>query len=201
MMRENNRMVLPGEEVGISEEYIPGEGTYESGGRIYSAVVGELELDRKDMVARVRGYNPPLELKPGDIVIGNVEDIRSSMVIIDAAMVEGKTRSITGETEGTVHISKVSEGYTQDIKREYHVGDIVRAKVLQVKPSLQLATNARDLGVIKARCTRCRSPLVKRGNELYCENCERAETRKISAEYDNVQVPIIQGIMKTAGPP
>lgn len=190
MMRENNRMVLPGEEVGISEEYIPGEGTYESGGRIYSAVVGELELDRKDMVARVRGYNPPLELKPGDIVIGNVEDIRSSMVIINAAMVEGKTRSITGETEGTVHISKVSEGYTQDIKREYHVGDIVRAKVLQVKPSLQLATNARDLGVIKARCTRCRSPLVKRENELYCENCERAETRKISAEYDNVQVPI-----------
>ncbi len=188
-MGENSKAVLPGEEVAISEEYIPGEGTYEAGGKIYAAVVGELELDRKDMVARVKGYNPPLELKPGDIVIGNVEDIKSSMVIINAAIVEGKKRAITGETEGTVHISKISEGYTQDIRREYRVGDIVRAKVIQAKPSLQLATNAKDLGVIKAHCSKCRGPLTLRGNELFCEACERSETRKLSAEYDNVHIP------------
>lgn len=185
---EKGKTVFPGEEVAISEEYIPGDGTYEAGGKIYAALVGELNLDRSDMVARVRGYNPPLELKPGDIVIGNVEDVKSSMVIVEVVAVEGKNRSITGETEGTIHISKVSEGYTRDIGREYRSGDIIRARVLQVKPSLQLATNARDLGVVKAFCSRCRSPLELKGRELYCQQDERSEPRKISTEYDNVLV-------------
>jgi exosome complex component CSL4 len=185
---EGSKTVFPGEEVAISEEYIPGEGTYEAGGRIYAALVGELELDRSDMVARVRGYNPPLELKPVDIVIGNVEEVKSSMVIVNVAAVEGKDRAITGETEGTIHISKVSEGYTRDIGREFHSSDIIRARVLQVKPSLQLATNARDLGVVKSHCSRCRSPLEVKGRELYCNHCERSEPRKISTEYDNVLV-------------
>lgn len=192
MKEKGQGPVLPGEEVAISEEYIPGEGTYESAGKIYAAVVGDLELDRKDMVARVKGFNPPLELKPGDIVIGTVEDVRSSMVILDSSMVEGKARGITGETEGTIHISKVSEGYTKDIQREYRMGDIVRAKVIQAKPSLQLATNSKELGVIKAFCGRCRSPLIMRGNELYCENCDRPETRKVSSEYDTVRLANVQ---------
>ena len=185
---EKGKMVFPGEEVAISEEYIPGEGTYEAGGKIYAAQVGDLELDRSDMVARVRGYNPPLELKPGDIVIGNVEEVKSSMVIVNVVAVEGKNRAITGETEGTIHISKVSEGYTRDIGREYRNGDIILARVLQVKPSLQLATNARDLGVVKAFCSRCRSPLELRGRELYCKQDDRSEPRKISTEYDKVLV-------------
>jgi exosome complex component CSL4 len=184
----SRKMVLPGDEVAISEEYIPGEGTYEAGGKIYSSMVGELELDKRDMVARVRGFNPPLELKQGDIVIGTVEDVKSSMVIISVVAVEGKTRAITGENEGTIHISKVSEGYTKDLSREFRVGDIVRAKILQAKPSLQLTTGSKEFGVVKAHCSVCRQPMILKGRELYCENCERSEPRKIADDYDNVKV-------------
>jgi len=183
-----NRIVLPGEQVAVSEEYMPGEGTYESGGKIYASSVGTLELDTEDMIARVKAFNPPLELKVGDLVIAVVDDIRGTMAIAKVVKVQGKEREITGETEASLHISKISEGYTQDIRRELRIGDIIRARVIQVKPSLQLATSERYLGVVKALCSKCRSPMIKRGRELYCESCERTEPRKIAPDYDNLKL-------------
>jgi exosome complex component CSL4 len=181
------KLVFPGDLVAVSEEYIAGEGTYEDEGDIYAAQVGELQLDPRDKVARVRGLNPPVELKVGDIVLGTVEDIKPTMAVVNIEAVEGIDRAVTGETEGTVHISKISEGYTEDIRKELRLGDVVRARVIQVKPSLQLATNEKLLGVVRGLCTRCRAPMVKRGRELYCQRCERSEPRKIAGVYDALQ--------------
>jgi exosome complex component CSL4 len=181
------KLVFPGELVAVSEEYLAGEGTYESGGDIFAAQVGELDLDSRNKVARVRGLNPPLELRVGDVVLGTVEDLKPTMAVLRVEAVEGVDRAVTGQTEGTIHISKISEKYTEDIKRELRLGDVVRARVIQVKPSLQLATNERVLGVVRGLCTRCRTPLVKRDGELYCERCERTEPRKIAGVYDTLQ--------------
>ncbi len=178
------RVVFPGELVAVSEEYLPGEGTYEAEGDIYAAQIGELQLDSRDKVARVRSFNPPLELKLGDVVLASVEDIKSTMAIVKVEALEGLERSVAGETEGTIHISKISESYTEDIKRAMRLGDLVRARVIQVKPSLQLATNEPSLGVVRGLCTRCRSLLTKRGKDLYCEHCERDESRKVASVYD-----------------
>lgn len=181
------KLVFPGDRLAVSEEYLAGDGTYEEDGDIFAAQVGELQLDPRNKVARVRGLNPPVELKVGDIVLGTVEDIKPTMAVIKVNAVEGIDRAVTGETEGTIHISKISEKYTEDIRKEFRVGDVVRARVIQVKPSLQLATNERLLGVVRGLCTHCRAPLAKRGRELYCERCERSEPRKIAGVYDAIQ--------------
>lgn len=138
------KLVLPGDQVGVAEEYIAGEGTYEAGGILYASWAGALELDDEELVARVRGFNPPLELKEGDIVMATVENLRSSMVITKVQTVEGREREVTGDTDGTVHISKISEEYTENVRDAMRVGDLIRARVIQVKPSLQLATNEQD---------------------------------------------------------
>lgn len=177
-------IVFPGELVAVSEEYMAGKGTYEEEGDIFAAQVGELELDPRDKVARVKSCNPPVELNVGDIVLAVGEGIRPTMMVVKVEAVEGVERGVTGETEGTIHISKISEGYTEDIKRELRLGDIIRARVIQVKPSLQLATNEPPLGVVRGLCTRCRLPLVKKGRSLYCEHCERSEPRKVATVYD-----------------
>jgi len=62
------RLVLPGEELGTTEEFLPGKGTYEEGGKIYSAVAGVLDIDTKEMAILVRPANPPVKLKVGDPV-------------------------------------------------------------------------------------------------------------------------------------
>lgn len=179
------KLVIPGDCVAVSEEYMAGEGTYDQEGKIYSAYVGELDLDVKHKVARVKAFNPPVELRNGDVVIGVVRDVKETMAMITLANAEGKERAISGETEASLHVSKVSTGYTSDVKSEFRKGDILRAVVIQTKPSLQLATDRKNLGVLRALCTRCRTPLIQKGRDLYCESCERSETRKAAIDYSD----------------
>jgi exosome complex component CSL4 len=182
------RFVSPGEEVAVAEEFIPGEGTYEENGKIFAALMGELSLDNDEKVATVKAINPMVTLTPGDFVYCEITDVRSSMAICDIVAVEGRERNVTGDTNGTIHISKLSNDYTQDVGRELRPSDIIRAKVIQAKPSVQLTTAAPHLGAVKSLCRRCRGMLVKREKSLYCPNCDRAETRKIADDYGEVEL-------------
>jgi len=181
-----SRRVLPGEEVAVEEEYIPAEGTYNEDGIIYASQVGELELNLEEMTASVRSPNPPNVLRIGDVVFATVADTRSTMATVDVVAKDGNERTVGGETYGTIHVSKISSGYTEDVTKEMRKGDIIRARVTQIKPSLQLTTKEEHLGVVKARCWKCRDEMVRRGKLLYCEKCDRKVTRKISDDYGEV---------------
>ena len=184
------KMVLPGDEIAVAEEFEPGEGTYERGGFVFAATPGVLELDPANRVARVRAFNPPAELKIGDIVYGVVDDIRGMMATASILAIHGRTRQISGESDGTIHISNVSEDYTEDIRDMYRLGDIIRAKVIQVKPSVQLTTAERTLGVVKALCSICRGPLEPRDRDLFCPRDERTERRKLAADYGDLKLDV-----------
>jgi len=177
------RLVLPGEVVAVAEEFIAGEGTFEEDGKVLASYVGKLELDTKEMVARVKPLNPPVELNVGDTVLAVVTDIRNSMGVVKILKVEGVERSLSGPKEGSLHVSKISRGYTKDVRDEFRLGDIIRGKVIRVKPSLQISTVGREYGVLKALCTKCRLPLIQKDGALFCENCERTEKRKIAKDY------------------
>ena len=187
MSESEEKIVVPGEEVGTSEEYLPGEGTYEMDGKIMASRVGVVEYDEDDMTVSTRPLNPVVEVKRGDVVIAEVVMVRDTMVVVDIKKVEGKDRSITGDTSGTIHVSKASQAYVKDLKKEFKIGDYVRAKVMQAKPSIQLTTAYPEYGVIKALCSKCRGPMVRKGTMVYCPNCERTETRKISSMYGKIR--------------
>lgn len=182
-MTGSPKVVMPGDEIAISEEYICGEGTYERDGKILAAVPGHVELDEREKVARVVGFNPPPVLKPEAIVLGVVSEVRNNMVTVQQLEIEGVGRAIAGDDMGTLHISKISENFTEDIREMFRLGDVVRAKVAQARPSIQLSTAGAELGVIKAFCTKCREPLVPQKGGLWCDNCERTERRKTAKGY------------------
>ncbi len=184
------KMVLPGDEVAVAEEFEPGEGTYERDGLIFASMPGILLLDTRDRVARIRPFNPPAELKAGDIVYAVVDDIRGMMATATVSAIHGRDRQISGEADGTIHISNVSEDYTEDIHDMFHLGDIIRAKVIQTRPSLQLTTAEPLLGVVRALCPECRGPLEQLDRGLYCGRCERTERRKLSRDYDNLMLSV-----------
>jgi exosome complex component CSL4 len=110
------------------------------------------------------------------------------MIIADVIHVIGKDRQVSGETNATLRVSEISNGYTKDPATEYSPGDIIRAKVTQVRPSLQLATKDKDLGVIKAVCSKCRGSLEAKGNMLECQNCNNKERRKTAIDYGNYDI-------------
>ncbi len=184
------KLVLPGDQIAVAEEFEPGEGTYERNGLVFAATPGVLRLDEQTRVARVQPFNPPAELRAGDIVYAVIDDIRSMMATATVSAIHGRARAISGETDGTIHISNVSEEYTEDIRDMYHLGDIIRAKVIQTKPSVQLTTAEPDLGVVRALCGVCRGPLEARGRDLFCPRCERTERRKIARDYDSLKLDV-----------
>ncbi len=184
-MGQQGKVATPGEDIAASEEFAAGDGAYERDGRIFAAVAGSVILDRSAMVASVRARNPPKAFAAGDVVLGEVTDVRGTMVNLQHVVPEAGGRKPTGGDAGTIHISKVSEGRTDDIRELFRLGDVVRAKVVQSKPSLQLTTAGAELGVVKALCTRCRAPLQLAKGELRCDACERTEYRKVAKGYSS----------------
>jgi exosome complex component CSL4 len=180
------KTVFPGDEVAVAEEYMPAEGTYEYDGKILASLAGDLELDQEEKVAKVTPKNPLVVLRNGDSVFCRVTDVRASMAICEIFAAEGKDRDITGDTSATIHISKLSSDYVQDVGREFRPGDLIRAKVIQTKPSVQLSTQEPHFGVVKASCRKCRAPLSVHGKALKCEPCERVENRKVADDYGDI---------------
>lgn len=183
ILARTGKRVLPGDEVAIAEEYMSGEGTYEMDGKIYASAVGELDLDPREKLAKVVLDNPPVVLTEGDVVIGEVSDAKPAMAIVNILAQEGNNRPVSSETLASIHVSKLSSSYVEDAGDVMRPGDIVRATVIQVEPSVQLSTAGPHFGVIRALCGRCRNPLEKRGNRLYCERDDLMENRKLADDY------------------
>lgn len=180
-------LVFPGDEVAIEEEYMGGEGTFSVDGTVYASQVGVLELDDEECIAKVISPNPPNILKIGDIVYAVVADIRNTMATADVVGKVGTDRTLGGETYATIHVSKISQKYTDDVSKELRKGDFIRAKVTATKPSLQLTTKDDDLGCIRSLCSKCKTEMVKKGTGLFCPECKYSVPRKLATDYGDVK--------------
>ena len=188
-LARTGRHVLPGDEVAQAEEYMAGEGTYEGkDGKLYSSAVGELDIDDREKVVRIVPDNPPVVLIEGDTVIAEVSDVKPAMAICFVVSQEGRRREVSSETLAAVHVSKIASSYVEDAADLMRPGDLIRAKVIQALPSVQLTTSGPHLGVLRALCSSCRSPLDRKGDQLYCERCERNEKRKMSDDYRDFEI-------------
>ena len=176
-------MLIPGDELATSEEYIPGEGTYERHGIIYAAVMGQKDFDEGEKIARVRAFSQISILKPGNIILGEVIGVSNSVARVTISGLEDPERPVGNNLTGVIHVSKIKGEYTSDARHDFRVGDLVRARVEQMEPSIQLATNAEEFGVLKARCLRCRGVLSNKDGALFCPVCERSETRKLAGDF------------------
>ncbi|KKG11904.1 exosome complex RNA-binding protein Csl4 [Methanosarcina sp. 2.H.A.1B.4] len=181
---EKGGFVLPGELVGTTEEFKPGEGTAVIAGDIYSTATGNVLIDRKARVVLVKPNTlTPNLLKVGNIIYGRITDVRESGAMVEVAAIEGKeNREIVSSRPGDVHVSNVRDAYVKRLLDEFRPSDLIRAKVIEVD-RMRLTTAEDSLGVVKAYCSNCRGELVLEGKKLKCPVCNMTETRKISTEY------------------
>ena len=180
------RLVYPGDPVGVAEEFVPGHGTFEENGEVFAARVGFLTLDTNDFVARVESLVPsrPAVVQPGDIVIGVVGMTRSSMAIVEVVkLADMPHRGIGGDRNGTLHVSKASEAYVENMEDAFRVRDIVRAKVLETDPAIQLTTKGPHLGVLVAYCPRCGSTMGRKGKGVVCPECDWKDMKKLADDF------------------
>jgi exosome complex component CSL4 len=180
-------LVVPGELLGTAEEFVPGHGTYEDRGKIYAALLGHRKVDPSDRAVRVDAIHPIPVVHDDDLIYGRVDEVKSAMAIVTIVAAATSQRTVPGQPEGTIHISKAKDGYTEALSDEFAPGDLVVARVLQSHPSIKLTTAASDLGVVTARCQSCHA-LLGRGDkdELRCPRCGNREHRKVATAYGRV---------------
>ncbi len=183
------KFVMPGDQLSTSEELLPGDGTFEENGIIRAARIGTYVVDEKHRTAEVKPVSStPVLLKRGDTVIAKVIMAKPTMIIADVIHVTGRNRSISGDTDATIHVKEIAQGFIKDASTEYKAEDYIRAKVIQVKPSVQLQTKDRNFGAIKALCSKCRHALIKKSHGLECENCGNKEHRRIADDYGAIDL-------------
>lgn len=189
-MVESGDFVLPGKDVGFSEEFIPGEGTYEEEGKIFASVTGSVnvDLDERKITVNAEPGVPPV-LKDGDEVIGVIVNLKPQVAVVEVVKMRGNKRGLPKRTSGGIHISKLRNSYVSEISKELAVGDIILAKVVNVnRLPMDISIIDKGLGVIKSYCEKCNIPLVLEENKLVCSECNRKVSKKISTEYGKGQV-------------
>jgi exosome complex component CSL4 len=175
--------VLPGDLVGSAEEFVPGDCTFAKGGMIFASTAGLVKIDPKTRAASVTPKaNAPVKLLQGDIVAGEVIDLKESLVILSLAFKKGHEDRPLSDEEATIHISNVRNSYVKDLRQLFSLRDIVKAKIVDQR-QMRLSTGDEDLGVIKAYCSRCMNGLVRKETKLVCPSCGNTETRKMSSAY------------------
>lgn len=181
-------MKAPGEFLGTEEEYVSGGGSFQEGSDIYSALFGDLSVDRERRMNINSPASIPVRLKPGMVVYGRIEEIFEPIALVRIAPIDtGKERQVQDQFYCVLHVSRVKMGYARNIKDEVRIGDVIKAVVDEIsRDEVYLSTKRGGMGVIKAFCSRCRSPLRLEGQALECDCCGNKEKRKLGSPYGQV---------------
>jgi exosome complex component CSL4 len=177
------QLVVPGERLGVIEEFIPDAGTYVKDGVIYSKVIGRVLIDvvhkRVTVHQLAHGAKVPIT---GSTVMGQVSNAQSDTAGV--RIFEIGNDEVSGVFAGILHVSDVQLRYVDSMFDICKPGDILRAKVISEKNrTYHLSTKDKNLGVVYAFCSSCGALLEPRRQGMHCPRCGRVERRKTAADY------------------
>ena len=185
---KSGKLVVPGERLGVIEEFIPDFGTYVKDGIIFSKVIGRALVDLISKKVSVYPLVSDTILpKISSIVIGQVGNAQSDNVLVKIFKVGSK--ALSGVVTGIFHISDVQERYVHSMSDVVKPGDIIRAKVISNKnKAYHLSTKDSGLGVLYAFCSRCTHILEPKRYDMRCPNCGNIERRKFALDYGKEEI-------------
>jgi exosome complex component RRP4 len=132
---EDKEIVIPGD-ILADEEYHSGRGTFKENDKVCSSLVGLVAIrDKKISVIPLQSKYIP---KRGDVVIGEVTDIRFSMWNLD----------INSPYSGFLPASDVFGKEKRELSRTFDVGDVLFLRVVDVDEvkKVKLGLKGRGLG-------------------------------------------------------
>jgi exosome complex component CSL4 len=181
--RKNSQFVVPGERLGVIEEFTPDPETYVKEGIIYSKVVGRALLDLSNKRVSVHPLVHRAKVpKVGSIVTGQVSTIQTENASVRIFEIDNK--QLSGSFTGVLHISDVQLSYVESMFNVCKPGDIIRAKVISEKNQVyHLSTKDKNLGVVYAFCSQCGYALESKRQTMCCPRCGKIEERKSALDY------------------
>lgn len=181
--QKSGQLVVPGERLGVIEEFIPDAGTYVKDGVIYSKVVGHALIDLMQKKVSVfpvgKGVKVP---KIGSIIVGQVSSVQTQTASVRFTQVD--RRRIAGFFSAVLHVSDVQMSFVDSMFDVCKPGDIIRAKIISEKNrTYHLSTQDKEMGVVYGFCSNCGQDLEQRSRGMHCPRCGRVESRKTAIDY------------------
>jgi exosome complex component CSL4 len=181
--RKSGLFVVPGDRLGVIEEFTSGPGTYVESGIIHSKLIGRTLLDMLNKEVSVYPIVQTVSVpQVGNTVTGLALEVRNKNAVLRIFQIGDEM--LSGFFKGMLHISGVSHGYVDNMFNVCKTGDIMRAKVISTENrSFFLSTADKGLGVIYALCSRCGHALQPENRGMRCPKCGNIERRKTSPDY------------------
>ena len=130
------QLVIPGESLAQGLDYLSSSGTYRVSNEIRAKVMGLVRLkDKYVSVIPLAGVYIP---KHGDGVIGIIEDLQTTIWIVNINSPYDAIMTLSEAVESFVDLSKT------DISVYYDIGDLIFAKVLNVSKSKSVSLTMND---------------------------------------------------------
>lgn len=187
---------MPGEHVASIEEFEGGKNTFlASDGTVRSTAVGTKVYDLKRRIVKIEPKNSPMLPKVGDIIVGYVEMMFSTMVSIKVLYINDKWSDA-----GFSAIASARLGSRADIERRgdrratFHNGDIVRGRVISLLNStIHLTLAEKEYGLLYALCFMCGGDTVRTNEStIKCVECGAFENRKLAHDYGKESFRLVQ---------
>lgn len=171
-------ITLPGDAIASIEEYEAGYNTYDDGDMVRALSVGEKILDKSTRIASVKHPKSLSIPKVGDIVIGTVAAVMSSMIAVSIDYINGKPT--TSKVECVCS--------TRNIRRKNIalVNDMVSLKILShLNGTIHATIDESSLGVLVTKCRKCGGKVVPMRDAIKCTECSWIDERKLSTRFGN----------------
>jgi exosome complex component CSL4 len=183
MMTGEKPVVLPGDKVAVSEEFLPGSHVYDDEGSLRALAIGKVRKDQKGSEIDVEPVTHAKAITNGDYVIGQVEVAQSSSAGVRIYYLNGEPTT-KGFSGSLTFRSGPSARRGQRNSPPVKLGDVVRARVFStMNGMIHLSINEENLGVVSALCGNCGRSLLRAGNRLKCDECGNVEERKLANDF------------------
>jgi exosome complex component CSL4 len=184
--KDENKPMLPGEQIASIEEFEGGKNTYlASDGTVRSAAVGTKVYDLKRRIVKIDQKNSPLLPKVGDIVVGNVDMLFSSMVSVKILYLNDKKFPSGYSAIGSARVGARDRDRRGDRRAVFRTGDIVRGRIISLLNSqVHITLAEKEFGVLYTLCFICGGDTVRTNeNSIKCIECGAFEDRKLTHDY------------------
>lgn len=181
--------VLPGDKLAVSEEFLPGQHTYDNHGAIRALVAGSVMKDVKNMEISVKPAVEAEIIKVDDWVTGQVEVAQANSANVHIYYHNGKPTY--KDFAGMLSLRGLSGGgrgarRTTPVK----LGDVVRCRVFSLLNGIiHLTIDEPDMGVVAALCGNCGKPLTRgSATRAKCVECGNVEERKLVKDFGTTPI-------------
>ncbi|MGY5142443.1 MAG: exosome complex RNA-binding protein Csl4 [Nitrosopumilus sp.] len=180
----SDNMTFPGDKIASIEEYEAGYNTFDDGDMVRAATIGEKIIDKNSRIANIKHPKNLSVPKPGDIIIGTVAAVMSSMIAVTIDYINDKPNSSKIECVcGTRNIRR---------KNIALVNDIAKLKIVShINGTIHANMDDSNLGILFTKCRKCGGKVVPMRDAIKCTECSWIDERKLSSDFgksDFVQV-------------